>query len=82
MTPPARPAPEAFRRGLSAVVANPGLILAPLAFAAMAFGAIAVPVFLLILGLGGISSRVPADLGFRAGRRRRSCRGSGASSRI
>ena len=29
-------APEAFRRGLSAVVANPGLILAPLAFGAAA----------------------------------------------
>jgi hypothetical protein len=59
MTLPARPAPEAFRRGLSAVVANPGLILAPLAFAAMAFGAIAVPVFLLILGLGGFHRRFP-----------------------
>ena len=32
----ARAAPEAFRRGLSAVVANPGLILAPVAFAAAA----------------------------------------------
>ena len=34
MPPPPRSAPEAFRRGLSAVVANPRLILAPAAFVA------------------------------------------------
>ncbi|HSB63233.1 MAG TPA: hypothetical protein VLJ18_03660 [Thermoanaerobaculia bacterium] len=53
MTPPPRPAAEAFRRGLSALVANPGLILAPLSFAAVLLGGIAVPVFLLVLGLAG-----------------------------
>ena len=53
MTPSARPAPEAFRRGLSAVVANLGLILAPLAFAAAVVAAIATPVFALFLGLAG-----------------------------
>jgi hypothetical protein len=53
MTPSARPAPEAFRRGLSAVVANPGLILAPLAFAAVVVAVIAVPAFALFLGFGG-----------------------------
>ncbi|MGZ6970863.1 MAG: hypothetical protein ACXVID_04305, partial [Thermoanaerobaculia bacterium] len=53
MTPSARPAPEAFRRGLSAVVANPGLILAPLAFAAVVVAAIAVPVLALFLGFSG-----------------------------
>jgi hypothetical protein len=59
MTPPARPAPEAFRRGLSALVANPGLILAPLTFAAAVLGGIAVPVFLLIMGLGGFHRGLP-----------------------
>ena len=59
MTSPARPAPEAFRRGLSALVANPGLILAPLAFAAVAFGAVAVPVFVLLMGLGGFHGGLP-----------------------
>lgn len=54
MTRPARPAPEAFRRGVSAVVANPGLILAPVAFAAVAIAAIAGPVFLLLARAGGI----------------------------
>lgn len=53
MTPSARPAPEAFRRGLSAVVANFGLILAPLAFAAVVVAAIAVPAFALFLGFAG-----------------------------
>ena len=53
MTPSARPAPEAFRRGLSAVVANLGLILAPLAFAAVVVAAIAAPVFALFLGFAG-----------------------------
>jgi hypothetical protein len=48
MSSTARPAPEAFRRGLSAVVANPGLILAPVAFAAAAFASIA---GLIILGI-------------------------------
>jgi hypothetical protein len=59
VTPPARPAPEAFRRGLSALVANPGLILAPLAFAAAAVGAVAVPVFVLLLGLAGLHRGFP-----------------------
>jgi hypothetical protein len=59
MTPPARPAPEAFRRGLSALVANPGLILAPLAFAAVLVGAVLVPVFVLLLGLAGFHRGFP-----------------------
>jgi len=54
MTPPARKAPEAFRRGLSAVVANPGLILAPLAFAAAVLAVVAVPIFVLLLSLAGL----------------------------
>jgi hypothetical protein len=53
MTPSARPAPEAFRRGLSAVVANPGLILAPLVFAAVVVAVIAVPAFALFLRFAG-----------------------------
>ena len=59
MTSPARPAPEAFRRGLSALVANPGLILAPLAFAAVVVGAVAVPVFVVLLGLAGFHRGFP-----------------------
>ncbi len=70
MIPPARPAPEAFRRGLSAVVANPGLILAPLAFALAVLASIVGPILLGIvmvgssLRLGEISdlSRDPAHL--------------------
>ena len=48
----ARPAPEAFRRGLSAVVANPGLILAPLAFGLAVFASIVAPMLLLLLRVG------------------------------
>jgi len=59
MQSPARPAPEAFRRGLSAVVANPGLILAPLAFAAVAVGAVAIPVLLLVAGMAGFPRGFP-----------------------
>ena len=59
MTPPARPAPEAFRRGLSALVTNPGLILAPLVFAAVVVGAALVPVFLLVMGLAGLHRGFP-----------------------
>jgi hypothetical protein len=59
MTAPARPAPEAFRRGLSAIVANPGLILAPLAFAAVMVGAIMVPVLVLLLGVAGFHPGLP-----------------------
>ncbi|HEX5856448.1 MAG TPA: hypothetical protein VFZ57_12580, partial [Thermoanaerobaculia bacterium] len=64
-------APEAFRRGLSAVVANPGLILAPLAFAASVLAVIAAPVLVLLVsfarlhrGFRGMSalSRDPAML--------------------
>ncbi|MDL2718212.1 MAG: hypothetical protein PT977_10680 [Acidobacteriota bacterium] len=70
MPPTARPAPEAFRRGLSAVVANPGLILAPLTFAAATFASIAGLIVLGIflvgspLRLEGMSalSREPAQL--------------------
>lgn len=70
MPPPARPAPEAFRRGLSAVVANPSLILAPIAFAATTFASIAglilLGIFLLgsSLRIGGMSdlSRNPTQL--------------------
>jgi hypothetical protein len=53
MPPSARPAPEAFRRGLSAVVANPGLILAPLAFGLAVLASIVVPVLLLFLRIAG-----------------------------
>ncbi len=59
MTLPARKAPEAFRRGLSAVVANPGLILAPLALAAVSIGSVAVPVFFLLAGLAGFRRGLP-----------------------
>jgi hypothetical protein len=52
MTLTARPAPAAFRRGLSAVVANPGLILAPVAFTATAFASIAVLILLLLARVG------------------------------
>lgn len=51
--PPSRAAPEAFRRGLSAVVANPGLILAPLAFGLAVLASIVVPVLLLFLRVAG-----------------------------
>ena len=61
MPPTARPAPEAFRRGLSAVVANPGLILAPLAFAAATFASIAVPVVLLVLKFADSFSGFASD---------------------
>ena len=54
-----RAAPEAFRRGLSAVVANPGLILAPLAFAAAAISAVAAPIFVLLVSLAGLHRRFP-----------------------
>jgi hypothetical protein len=54
MTSSARPAPDAFRRGLSAVVANPGLILAPFVFAAVAFAMIAIPAFALFLRFAGL----------------------------
>lgn len=53
MPPLARPAPEAFRRGLSAVVANPGLILAPLAFGLAVLASVAVPFLLLFLKVAG-----------------------------
>ncbi len=53
MPPAARPAPDAFRRGLSAVVANPRLILAPTAFAAATLASVFVPVFLLVLRFAG-----------------------------
>ena len=59
MQAPARPAPEAFRRGLSAVVANPGLILAPLALAAAAVGAVAAPVLLLFATFAGFHRGFP-----------------------
>ena len=59
MTASARTAPEAFRRGLSALVANPGLILAPLAFAAMMVGAVMVPVLILLLGVAGFHPGLP-----------------------
>jgi hypothetical protein len=59
MIPPARPAPEAFRRGLSALVANPGLILAPLTFAAVMVGAVLLPLFLLLMGLAGFHRGFP-----------------------
>jgi hypothetical protein len=62
MCPSARPAPEAFRRGLSAVVANPGLILAPLAFGLATLASIAVPVLLLFLRV----ARSPRGFGWRA----------------
>jgi hypothetical protein len=52
MPPSARPAPEAFRRGLSAVVANPLLILAPLTFGLAIFASIVGPVFLLFARVG------------------------------
>jgi hypothetical protein len=53
MLPSARPAPEAFRRGLSAVVANPGLILAPLAFGLAVLASIVVPVLFVFLRVAG-----------------------------
>ncbi|HEX7616677.1 MAG TPA: hypothetical protein VF554_15545 [Thermoanaerobaculia bacterium] len=53
MSPSARPAPEAFRRGLSAVVANPGLILAPLALSLAVLASIAAPALLLFLKVAG-----------------------------
>jgi hypothetical protein len=70
MPPSARPAPEAFRRGLSAVVANPVLILAPLAFGLAALASIAGLIILGIVLVGsslrleGMSalSREPAQL--------------------
>lgn len=62
MPPSARPAPEAFRRGLSAVVANPGLILAPLAFGLAVLASIVVPVLLLFLRVAGF----PHGFGWRA----------------
>ncbi len=69
MTAPPRSAPEAFRRGLSAVVANPGLILAPLAFIALTVGAVAVPVFILLVGFAGAHRGFPrvADFARDAG---------------
>ncbi|HEX7529221.1 MAG TPA: hypothetical protein VF425_08930 [Thermoanaerobaculia bacterium] len=48
-----RAAPEAFRRGLSAVVANPGLILAPLAFGLAVLASIVAPVLFLFLRVAG-----------------------------
>lgn len=62
MYPSTRPAPEAFRRGLSAVVANPGLILAPVAFGLAVLASIAVPVLLLFLRVAGS----PRGFGWRA----------------
>lgn len=62
MPPSARPAPEAFRRGLSAVVANPGLILAPLAFGLAVLASIVAPVLLLFLKVAGS----PREFGWRA----------------
>lgn len=52
MPPPARPAPEAFRRGLAAVVANPGLILAPLTLGLAILSSIVAPIFLLLARVG------------------------------
>jgi hypothetical protein len=62
MPPSARAAPEAFRRGLSAVVANPGLILAPVAFGLAVLASIVVPVLLLFLRVAGF----PRGFGWRA----------------
>jgi len=71
MPPTARPAPEAFRRGLSAIVANPGLILAPVAFALAVVASVAVSLIFLFLGFvgsfsgfgsGAWFSREPAQL--------------------
>jgi hypothetical protein len=59
MQAPARPAPEAFRRGLSAVVANPGLILAPAGFAAVMVGVIMVPVLVLLIRVAGFHRGFP-----------------------
>jgi len=59
MTPPARKAPEAFRRGLSAVVGNPGLILAPLAWAAAVIPVAAAPIFVLLPSLAGLHRGFP-----------------------
>ncbi|MEO8587596.1 MAG: hypothetical protein ABI584_15630 [Acidobacteriota bacterium] len=61
MPPTARPAPEAFRRGLSAVVANPRLILAPAAFGAAAVASIFVPVALLVLTFAGSFTGFASD---------------------
>lgn len=66
MPPRARPAPEAFRRGLSAVVANPALILAPIAFAAAAFASIA-GLILLGIFLVGSSLRLEGMAGLSQG---------------
>ncbi len=53
MPPPARPAREAFRRGLSAIVSNPGLILAPLLFALAVFASVAAPVLVFVFRAAG-----------------------------
>lgn len=62
MCPSARPAPEAFRRGLAAVVANPGLILAPMTFGLAVLASIVAPVLLLFLRV----ARFPRGFGWRA----------------
>lgn len=59
----ARSAPAAFGRGISQVVANPGLLLAPLAFGgAMAAAVVAAAACVLLLAGGALVSRVE-DLG-------------------
>lgn len=62
MAPPTRSAPAAFGRGISQVVANPGLLLAPLGFgAAVAAALVAVGVCAVLLAGGAIASGA-ADL--------------------
>src|SRR5512135_1146054 len=61
MPAPTRSAPAAFGRGISQVVANPGLLLAPLAFgAATAAALLAVGACAVLLAGGAIASRVAA----------------------
>ena len=61
MPAPTRSAPAAFGRGISQVVANPGLLLAPLAFgAATAAALLAVGASAVLLAGGAIASRVAA----------------------
>ncbi|MEO8055193.1 MAG: hypothetical protein ABI768_08560 [Acidobacteriota bacterium] len=61
MPAPTRSAPAAFGRGVSQVVANPGLLLAPLAFGGAVAASIAAAVLAAALSFGRAFASHPAD---------------------
>jgi len=65
MRAPTRSAPAAFGRGVSQVVANPGLLLAPLAFGGVVAASVVAAAFVAAFSFGRAFASAAAD--FRRG---------------